>query len=70
MLELYDIYSSLPVTSVSCERGFSIMNWIKTNIKNRMKVETLHHHMIHLNGTEGTLTLKKFAIFGKRFDFF
>ena len=52
MLELYDIYSSLPVTSVSCERGFSIMNWIETNIKNRMKIKTLHHHIIHLNGTD------------------
>ena len=53
MIELYDIYSSLPVTSVSCERGFSMMNYIKTWVKNRMKVSTLNDHMmILLNGPD------------------
>ena len=35
----------MPLTSVSCERGFSVMKAIKTDYKKRMKAETLNSLM-------------------------
>lgn len=38
---LCQIIAILPATSVDCERGFSCLNQIKTDLRNRLKTEHL-----------------------------
>lgn len=38
IIELSNIYDSLIITSVDCERGLSIMSLLKTKLKNKMKL--------------------------------
>jgi len=40
---LYQIYSTCILTSVECERGFSLINRIKTEDRNKMKVPVLRN---------------------------
>ena len=48
---------TLPMSSVNCERGFSVMKLIKTRLRNSLKQDTLEHvMMIAIEGPE----MKKF----------
>ena len=60
LITLNKIYSCLPITSVSCERGLSAMNNIKTLKKTKMKVENLNDYMIKLNGLTFKDLLKRY----------
>ena len=43
----------IPLTTAGCEKTFSRLNLIKTELRNRMETETLQHHMnISINGPE------------------
>ena len=42
-----------PLTSVSCERGFSGMKRVKTALRNRMSAERLGQHMRVIANDEG-----------------
>lgn len=51
--KLVEIIAVTPVSTVSCERGFSHMNVIKNKLRSRLEISTLHNLlMINLNGTE------------------
>ena len=53
MLKLLHIYTALPCSNAEVERGFSAMNRIKTDLKNRLSVCRLEDLlMISLNGPE------------------
>ena len=39
MIVLFYLSKVILATSAPCERGFSLMNWIKDNRKNSLKVE-------------------------------
>ena len=45
LLTLYNISCCATLTSVPCEEGFSIVNWVKSERKERMKPETLNELM-------------------------
>jgi len=51
LLQLVEVYACLPCTNAEVERGFSAMNRIKTDIRNRLLPEKLNDlMMISLNG--------------------
>ena len=53
MFVLFDISCCSSLTSVPCERGFSIVKWTKGINKGKMTAETLNDSMIiKLNGPE------------------
>jgi len=53
LLQLVEVYACLPCTNAEVERGFSAMNRIKTDIRNRLLPEKLNDlMMISLNGGE------------------
>jgi hypothetical protein len=48
---LFQIYLTIPISTAGCERIFSRMNLIKTEIRNRMSLDVLNDHLtIALNG--------------------
>ena len=50
ILQLFDLVLTLPVTSTACERGFSHMKLIKTDIRNSLSENTLSNGIpIRLN---------------------
>ena len=53
LLDLIELYRILPLSTVDCERGFSRMNLIKTDLRSRLsdcRLEALMH--ISINGPE------------------
>ena len=53
VLEILNVFCSLPTTNAEVERGFSCMKRIKTNLRNKLLIGTLHHlMMISLNGED------------------
>ena len=47
------LYQVIPLSTASCERGFSKMNLIKTDIRNKLGDRNLlHHMMISINNHE------------------
>jgi len=67
--ELLRIYSSLPISNAEVERGFSAVNRIKTDLRNRLSTGKLEDlMMISLNGPEcNQWNLKHLTITGKQF---
>jgi len=59
---LFEIYLIIPLSTSSCERTFSRMNLIKTELRNRMEPKTLKlHMMVSLNGPD-FVNLEEFKI--------
>jgi len=53
ILELMKIYTALPLSNAEVERGFSAMNRVKNDLRNRLSVGKLEDlMMITLNGPE------------------
>ena len=46
LAELYSFFMAIPITSVECERSFSKMNIIKTELRNGLYNDTLNDLML------------------------
>ena len=53
MVSLFEYLFPLPMSTVDCERGFSVMNLTKTALQNRMSIPHLSTlMMISINGED------------------
>ena len=60
-------YLLAPVSTVDCERGFSRQNLVKTDIRNRMSVETLENILrISIDGPAECNVDSAFKIWAKQ----
>ena len=60
---LYTMYLLLPLSTASCERGFSSMNYVKSKRRNRLQENTLRYCVIISNHrwSEGGLNFRSIA---------